>query len=99
MHVLADARLISWVPRSLQSFPRLALATFEPCSTPGMQDDYRTALRRLSRLPTVHTLELNLNGWTPWGAWDFAAATAPERALPQVTKLSLTCQFNFPFGL
>ncbi|KAF7334962.1 hypothetical protein MVEN_02246200 [Mycena venus] len=96
-HVLGSARLLAWILSSPQPFPHLGVATIELYSGPGMRDDYRTALRGLARQPTADTLAVQLKGWAPWNAPDFASPTAPERALPRVTDLRLT--FRIPSRL
>ncbi|KAF8182385.1 hypothetical protein K438DRAFT_1840159 [Mycena galopus ATCC 62051] len=88
-HVLGSARLVAWVLASPQEFPHLLVATIELYGT-GPQNDYRTALRGLARRSTADTLALQISGWAPWDASDFAAPTVPERTLPHVTDLRLT---------
>lgn len=91
-HILGSARLLAWILTSPPPLPHLAVITLELDGSTG--DSYHAALRGLAARSAADTLVLKLIGWAPWNAPDFAAPTAPERALPHITDLRLT--FRFP---
>ncbi|KAJ7877500.1 hypothetical protein B0H13DRAFT_2668352 [Mycena leptocephala] len=91
-HVLGSAQLVAWVLASPHPFPYLAVATIELNGFPtaGVRDDYRAALRGLARRPATDTLALHLKSWAPWEPLDYAAASAPERAMEHLVDLRVT---------
>ncbi|KAJ7026360.1 hypothetical protein C8F04DRAFT_1125502 [Mycena alexandri] len=96
-HIIGSARLIAWVLASPDPFPQLVVTTIELYPAFGLPADYRAALHGLARRPTMDTLVLQFNGWTPWNEQEFTAPTAPERELQQVDDLRLT--FRLPSRL
>ncbi|KAJ6536830.1 hypothetical protein B0H19DRAFT_1240699 [Mycena capillaripes] len=93
-HLLGTARVLAWVFASPHPFPNLGVATIELHGFPAVdvRDDYRAALRGLAWRPAADTIALHLKGWAPWNSPDFAAASAPERALEHVVDLCVTFQ-------
>jgi hypothetical protein len=94
--VLGSAQLVAWVLASPHPFPYLAVATIELNGFPtaGVRDDYRAALRGLARRLATDTLALHLKSWAPWEPLDYAAASAPERAMEHLVDLRVT--FRLP---
>ncbi|KAJ7110638.1 hypothetical protein C8R44DRAFT_883771 [Mycena epipterygia] len=93
-HVLGSAHFVAWVLASAHPFPQFTAVTIELHKGVFIREDYQNALCGIALRPVLCTLTLHLEGWDPWSAKDFDAATAPERDLSQIADLRLT--FKFP---